>query len=186
MRFTETTLPGVLLVDLDKREDERGFFARLWCRDELERHGLNPNLVQCSVSFNHWQGTIRGMHWQAEPHAEAKLVRCLSGAIYDVALDLRPASPCFGNWFAAELTAENRRMLYIPEGCAHGFQTLTNDSEVLYLISTPFHAELSRGVRWDDPAFGIDWPLAPTRISERDRHYPNWAMARPTALAPSS
>jgi dTDP-4-dehydrorhamnose 3,5-epimerase len=171
MRYTETKLSGVILVDPERHEDERGFFARLWCRDELAQHGLNPQLAQCSVSNNRRKGTLRGMHYQAEPHAEAKFVQCIRGAIYDVALDLRRDSPSFGKWFAAELTAENRRMLYLPEGCAHGFQTLTDDCDVLYFISTPFHADLSRGVRWDDPAFQIEWPLPVSMISQRDQSY---------------
>lgn len=172
MKFTETTLPGVLIVDLERHEDERGFFARLWCKEELAALGLNADLAQCSISHNRKQGTLRGMHYQAEPHPEAKFVQCIRGAIYDVALDLRPASPSFRKWFVAELTADNRQLLYLPEGCAHGFQTLTDDSDVLYFISTPFHADLSRGVRWDDPAFGIHWPLPATIISARDQSYP--------------
>ena len=172
MKFTETTLPGVLIVDLERHEDERGFFARLWCQEDLAARGLNANLAQCSISHNRKQGTLHGMHYQAEPHPESKFVHCIRGAIHDVALDLRPGSPTYRKWFAAELTADNRRLLYLPEGCAHGFQTLTDDSDVLYFISTPFHADLSRGVRWNDPAFGIHWPLPVTVISSRDRGYP--------------
>ena len=171
MRYTETTLPGVFLVDLERHEDERGFFARLWCSQELTQRGLNAHLAQCSISNNRKKGTLRGMHYQAEPHPEAKLVQCIRGTIYDVALDLRPDSPTIGKWFAAELSADNRRMLFLPEGCAHGFQTLTDDCDVLYFISTPFHADLSRGVRWDDPAYGIRWPLPVSAISERDQSY---------------
>ncbi len=174
MRYTETTLPGVLLVDLERHQDERGFFARVWCREELAARGLNPNLAQCSISYNRKKGTLRGMHYQAEPHPEAKFVQCIRGAIYDVALDLRPNSPTFRKWYAAELSADNRRLLYLPEGCAHGFQTLTEDCDVLYFISTPFYPELARGVRWDDPAFGIRWPLPVSVISQRDRDYPLW------------
>lgn len=172
MRYTETILPGVLLVDLERHEDERGFFARLWCRDELIEHGLNSQLAQCSVSNNRRKGTLRGMHYQAEPHPETKFVQCIRGIIYDVALDLRPGSPTFRQWFAAELSADNRRMLYLPEGCAHGFQTLTDDCDVLYLISSTFHPDLARGVRWNDPAFGIHWPLPVSAMSARDRDYP--------------
>jgi dTDP-4-dehydrorhamnose 3,5-epimerase len=171
MRYTETTLPGVLLVDLERHEDERGFFARIWCREELAQRGLNSQLAQCSISANRKCGTLRGMHYQAEPHPEAKFVQCIRGAIYDVALDLRPTSPTYRKWFAAELTADNRRLLYVPEGCAHGFQTLSDDSDVLYFISTPFHADLSCGVRWDDPAFGIRWRLPVSVISLRDQSY---------------
>jgi dTDP-4-dehydrorhamnose 3,5-epimerase len=172
MRYTETTLPGVLLVDLERHEDERGFFARLWCRDELTQRGLGASLAQCSISHNHLKGTLRGMHYQVDPHPEAKFVQCIRGAIYDVALDLRRDSSTYGKWFAAELTADNRRLLYLPEGCAHGFQTLCDDSDVLYFISTPFHGDLSRGVRWDDPAYGIQWPFPVSVISARDRSYP--------------
>jgi dTDP-4-dehydrorhamnose 3,5-epimerase len=171
MRYTETPLPGVLLVDLERHEDERGFFARLWCRDELARRGLNSGIAQCSISHNRLKGTLRGMHYQSEPNPEAKFVQCIRGAIYDVALDLRLDSPAFGKWVAAQLTADNRRLLYLPEGCAHGFQTLSDDSDVLYLISTPFDADLARGIRWDDPAFGIQWPLPVSAISARDQSY---------------
>lgn len=172
MNFTETILPGVLVVDLERHEDDRGFFARVWCKEELLARVLNANLAQCSISNNRRKGTLRGMHYQAEPHPEAKFVQCIRGAIYDVALDLRRHSPTFERWFAVELSADNRRLLYLPEGCAHGFQTLTDDCDVLYFISTPFHADLSRGVRWDDPAFDINWPLPVSVISERDRGYP--------------
>jgi dTDP-4-dehydrorhamnose 3,5-epimerase len=177
MRFLDTPLAGVRIVEPERKHDERGFFARLWCRDELSACGLCPELAQSSVSYNRRRGTVRGMHWQAEPFAEAKLVRCTRGAIQDVALDLRAGSATFGRWFAAELSADNHRQLYIPEGCAHGFQTLTDDAEVLYLISVPFHPELSRGVRWDDPAFNIEWPLPVSVIAERDRTYPLWREA---------
>ena len=166
-------MPGAYLIEPERREDERGFFARAWCRDEFEAHGLNANLVQCNISFNTKKGTLRGMHYQAAPHAEAKLVRCTMGAIYDVIIDLRPASPTFKRWFAAELTAENRRMLYIPEGFAHGLQTLQDNSEVFYQMSAYYAPEYSRGVRWNDPAFGIEWPAADPAyiITEKDRSY---------------
>ena len=183
MRYTETTLPGVLLVDLERHEDERGFFARLWCQKELAERGLNPNLSQCSISANCAAGTLRGMHYQAQPHPEAKFVQCIRGSIYDVALDLRTNSPTFGKWFAAELTADSRRMLYLPEGCAHGFQTLADDSDVLYFISTPFYPDLSRGVRWNDPAFRIDWPKPIQLISERDRKFPLWTEPIPATTS---
>lgn len=173
MKFTATPIPGVWLTDMERHEDERGWFARSWCAEEFAARGLNPRLVQCSVSFNKKKGTLRGMHWQAAPHEEVKLVRCMRGAIYDVALDLRPGSPTFRNWFAAELTVENGHALYIPEGCAHGFQTLADDSEVFYQISHPWHQDYARGVRWNDPAFGIQWPDAAERhLSVRDQTYP--------------
>ncbi len=173
MLFTETNLRGVWIVDLERREDERGFFARSWCRDEFAAHGLNPALVQCNISFNKRKGTLRGMHYQAAPHEEAKLVRCTAGAIYDVAVDLRPGSATFRQWMSVELTAQNRRMLYISEGLAHGFQTLEAETEVFYQMFESYHPESARGVRWNDPAFGIDWPAASERLlSERDRSYP--------------
>lgn len=171
MTFHETKLPGVFEIHLNPRADERGFFARSWCQKEFEAHGLNPRIVQCSVSFNARKGTLRGMHDQVAPHAETKLLRCTAGAIYDVVIDLRPQSPTFKQWIAATLTAENRRMLYVPEGCAHGFLTLENATEVFYQMSEFYHPEQSRGVRWNDPAFGIVWPERVEVISERDRTY---------------
>ena len=172
MVFLSTNLPGVYLIEPERHEDERGFFARTWCQREFEAHGLNPRLAQCSVSFNHKKGTLRGMHYQAASYQEAKLVRCTRGAIYDVALDLRQGSPTFKKWVAAELTEENRRMLYLPEGVAHGFLTLQDNAEVFYQIAEVFHPEAARGVRWNDPAFAITWPLVPECISPRDSSYP--------------
>ena len=163
------------MLDLERFEDDRGFFARTYCREEFAAHGLNPDLAQCSVSFNLARGTLRGMHFQAAPHEEDKLVRCTQGAIYDVLVDLRPASPTFKRWLGAELSAENRRSLYIPAGLAHGFLTATPNAEVYYQISTPYHPDSARGVRWDDPAFGIEWPEEPIVISERDANYPDFA-----------
>jgi dTDP-4-dehydrorhamnose 3,5-epimerase len=174
MIFQKTSIDGVLEIRIERRQDERGFFARTWCQDEFQRSGLNPNLAQCSISFNARKGTLRGLHYQAAPHAEDKLVRCTRGAIYDVAVDLRPASPTFKKWFGIELNAENRSMLYVPEGCAHGFLTLAEDSEIFYQMSEPYYPELSRGVRWDDPAFAVPWPSPVEVISERDRTYPDF------------
>ena len=175
MLFTETELEGVFIIEPKRIEDERGFFARTWCQQEFEAHGLNPRLVQCSLSFNARKGTLRGMHYQAAPHAEAKLIRCTMGAIYDVALDLRPASATFKQWVAAELTAKNRRMLYIPEGLAHGFQTLTDGAEVFYQMSELYHPQSARGVLWNDPAFAIEWPPSESRtMSKRDSSHPAW------------
>lgn len=172
MIFTPTKLAGVWLVDPERREDERGWFARTWCAEEFRQRGLNPGLSQCSISHNRHRGTLRGMHYQAPPHEEAKLVRCTRGSMYDVALDLRPGSATFRQWVAVELTAENGRALYIPAGCAHGFQTLADNTEVLYQIAGEHHPASGRGVRWDDPAFGIVWPLpAATILNERDRSY---------------
>lgn len=174
MIFHTTAVEGVFLIEPERIADERGFFARTWCGREFADHGLNPALAQCSVSFNHRQGTLRGMHFQVAPHAEAKLVRCTMGAIYDVALDLRPASPTFLRYVAAPLSAANRQMLYIPEGCAHGFLTLEDNTEVLYQISADYAPQAARGVRWNDPAFGIVWPDEVRVIAERDRTYPDF------------
>lgn len=177
MIFQETKLPGVFEIQLEPLPDDRGFFARSWCQKEFEDHALNPNVVQCNVSFNTRKGTLRGMHYQAAPGAEAKLVRCTSGSIYDVVIDLRPQSPTFKNWIAAVLTSERRNMIYVPEGCAHGFLTLEDKTEVFYQMSEFYSPELSRGVRWDDPAFRIAWPATVEMISERDRTYPDFEPA---------
>jgi len=174
MIFIETRLKGAFIIESERLEDERGFFGRTWCQHEFEAQGLNPRLVQCNISFNKKKGTLRGMHYQVAPYEEAKLVRCTMGAIYDVIIDLRPTSPTFKQWVAVELTAENRRMLYIPEGLAHGFQTLEDDTEVFYQMSEFYHPECARGVRWDDPAFGVVWPDDVRFISDRDRQYPDF------------
>jgi dTDP-4-dehydrorhamnose 3,5-epimerase len=173
MRFTETKVAGAFLVEPEPVADERGFFARTWCREEFADHGLNPELAQANISFSHRRGTLRGLHLQAPPHAEAKLVRCTRGAIFDVAVDLRPGSPTYLAWSGAELTDANRAMLYVPEGCAHGFLTLTDASEVAYQMSAPYAPAAARGVRWNDPAFGIEWPGEVLVINERDRSYPD-------------
>ncbi|HZB93934.1 MAG TPA: dTDP-4-dehydrorhamnose 3,5-epimerase [Stellaceae bacterium] len=175
MIFTPARLAGLMLVELEPHRDERGWFARAWCAREFAEHGLDPGLAQASLSFNHRRGTLRGLHYQRPPHAEAKLVRCLSGALWDVAVDLRPGSPTRGRWEAFELSAANRRALYIPAGFAHGFQTLAPDTEILYLISA-FHApEAAAGLRHDDPAFAISWPLPVAAISPRDTAWPAFA-----------
>jgi dTDP-4-dehydrorhamnose 3,5-epimerase len=174
VRFAETELAGAYLIDIDKMEDERGFFARTFCHDEFAAHGLRPVFVQCNVSFNTRRGTLRGLHLQHAPHEEAKLVRCARGAIYDVIVDLRINSPTHGRWIAEELTADNGRMLYIPEGCAHGFQTLEDNSEVFYQMSEAYHPESVGGLRWSDPAFAIRWPLANPIVSQRDATYPDF------------
>ncbi len=173
MLFTRTSIDGAFVVEPEPISDERGFFARTWCQREFKAHGLNSELVQCNLSFNRRKGTLRGMHYQAAPHQEAKLVRCTTGAIYDVAIDLRPTSPTFGAHTAAVLDAANRRMLYIPEGCAHGFLTLQDGTEVAYQMSAFYVPEADRGVRFDDPAFGIRWPDEVRVISQRDRSYPD-------------
>ena len=177
MIFHETRLRGVFEIAIEPHRDERGFFARTWCRREFEQSGLNPELVQCSISFNHRKGTLRGLHYQADPYPECKLVRCTRGSIYDVAVDLRPASPTFRQWVGVRLTARRRNMLYIPAGCAHGLLTLTDNSEVLYHISESYHPDLARGVRWNDPAFAIAWPAEPVVLAERDRTYPDFQPA---------
>ena len=161
-------------IRLEPRVDERGFFARTWCRKEFDANGLNSQLVQCNLSANTQKGTLRGMHYQAAPHTEAKLVHCLRGAIYDVVLDLRPGSASYKQWFGKILDAEQHNMLYIPEGCAHGFLTLADNTEVFYQMSEFYEPAAARGVRWDDPAFGIAWPESVKMISERDRSYPDF------------
>jgi dTDP-4-dehydrorhamnose 3,5-epimerase len=178
MIFSQTKLAGVLEIGIDPNTDERGFFARSWCQREFEDRGLNPRLVQCNVSYNENKGTLRGLHYQASPYPEAKLVRCTNGAIYDVAVDLRPQSPTFMNWFGAELSSKNHKSIYIPEGCAHGFLTLEDETEVFYQMSEFYHPELSRGVRWDDRAFQILWPAPVEVISDRDRTYPNFELLK--------
>jgi dTDP-4-dehydrorhamnose 3,5-epimerase len=174
MIFKELKLTGAFAIDPERVEDERGFFARTWCQREFEAHHLNPRLVQCSISFNDRKGTLRGMHFQASPRQETKLVRCTRGAIYDVILDLRPPSATFRQFVAVELTSENRRMIYIPEGFAHGFQTLEDNSEVAYQMSEFWAPECSRGVRWNDPAFDIYWPPAERIIAAKDQAYPDF------------
>jgi len=176
--FSPTPLAGAWLVDLDRREDARGFFARTWCRQEFEAQGLDTRLVQCSMSRNLRRGTLRGMHWQAAPHEEVKLVRCSRGAIWDVIIDLRPGSPTHARHFAVELTAESGRALYIPAGCAHGFVTLVDDSDVVYQMSEYYEPAAGRGVRWNDPAFGIAWPVTNPILHERDAHYPDYVPGR--------
>jgi dTDP-4-dehydrorhamnose 3,5-epimerase len=174
MRFHRTKLPAVFEIHLDPKVDDRGFFARCWCLEEFQSNGLEPGLVQCSISFNTRAGTLRGMHYQAEPFAEAKLVRCTKGSIYDVVIDLRRNSPAFKSWVGVILTAAERNMLYVPQGCAHGFLTLQDETEVFYQISALYDSESARGVRWNDPAFQIAWPEEVKVISQRDQTYPNF------------
>jgi dTDP-4-dehydrorhamnose 3,5-epimerase len=176
MIFTETELEGAFVIEPERLEDERGFFARTWCQREFQAHELNPRLVQCSISFNKKKGTLRGMHYQVPPYEETKLVCCTMGAIHDVIIDLRTHSRTFKRWVAVELTAQNRRALYIPEGLAHGFQTLEDNTEVFYQMSEFYHPEASRGVRWNDPAFRIVWPNDIIVISDKDREYPDLAL----------
>jgi dTDP-4-dehydrorhamnose 3,5-epimerase len=175
MKFLPLELGGAYLIELEPHRDERGFFARTWCREELEAHGLDPEIAQCSLSRNERAGTLRGLHFQRPPQAETKLVHCARGAIFDVIVDLRPGSPTCAWWFGAELTEERGNAMYVPEGFAHGFQTLTDNVDVLYMISRPYAPAAAGGVRWDDPAFQIDWPEAAERtISDRDRGWPDY------------
>lgn len=175
MIFTPLALAGAYQIDLEPRTDERGFFARVFCADEFATHGLPTEVKQSNLSHNRHAGTVRGMHYQSAPHAEAKLVSCVRGAIYDVLVDLRPDSPTFCRWVGIELTAENRRQVFIPEGFAHGFQTLTDDCDVFYQMFAFYHPASARGVRWDDPAFGIVWRAgAGAHLSDRDRSYPDF------------
>jgi len=175
MIFTETDLKGAFVVDIEKHQDERGFFARSWCWREFEALGLNPKLAQCNISFNPHKGTLRGMHYQAKPFEEAKLVRCTRGSLHDVIVDLRSDSPSYKKSLGVVLTAENRRMLYVPQGFAHGFLTLENDTEVFYQISEFYMPESQRGFRWNDPAIAITWPAEVEFISDRDRNFPDFS-----------
>lgn len=176
MRFVQTPLNGAWVIDLDLLGDERGWFARTFDAEEFAARGLKADVVQCNASFNARRGTLRGMHYQAEPHGESKLVRCVRGAVFDVAVDLRAGSPTLCGWHGVELSAENRLAFYIPPGLAHGFQTLSDDAEVLYQMGHPYVPEAARGVRWDDPAFAIEWPDVdgPRIVSERDSAYPDY------------
>ena len=175
MKFAPTTLPGAWLIDIERLEDDRGFFARTFCQEEFRERGLRSSFVQSNLSSNSRKGTLRGMHFQAKPHEEAKVVCCTRGAAYDVIVDLRRDSPAFGRWQAFELDERNRRMVYIPEGVAHGFQALEDGTDLLYLMSQAHHPDLGRGVRWNDPAFGIDWPLREPIVSPRDAAWPDFA-----------
>ena len=174
MIFTETDLSGAFVVDIEKREDTRGFFARGWCANEFKVNGLTERIVQSNISFNHKRGTLRGMHYQQAPYEEAKLVRCTRGAIYDVIIDLRPGSPTFKKWIGVELTCENHRMLYVPETFGHGFITLEDATEVMYHVSQFYTPNAERGIRWNDPVFGVEWPLEPAVISDKDAGWPDF------------
>lgn len=174
MIFSELKLRGAYIIDIERLEDERGFFARSWCQREFEEHGLNPRLAQCNISFNSKEGTLRGMHYQARPFEEAKLVRCTMGSVYDVIVDLRPDSTSFKQHIGVALTTDNRKMLYVPEGFAHGFLTLESNTEVFYQMSEFYAPDHARGFRWNDPAFAIRWPGEIRTISDRDRKYPDF------------
>ena len=179
MVFTETGLAGAFLIDIEPHEDERGFFARIWCRREFEAHGLKCDFVQGNISRNRTRGTLRGMHYQDHPHQEAKLVRCARGAVYDVIIDLRPESPTFLRHASTVLSEDNCRAFYVPEGFAHGFLTLTDGAELVYLMSEFYAPSANRGVRWNDPSFAIQWPEPVVVISERDRSFPDFKIEDP-------
>jgi dTDP-4-dehydrorhamnose 3,5-epimerase len=174
MIFNKTPFEGIYLIDVERHQDERGFFARTWCWKDFEEHGLNPRVVQCNLSYNKMRGTLRGMHYQAAPYEEAKLVSCTQGAIFDVIIDLHPDSPTFKKYLSVVLSAEVHNMLYVSEGFAHGFLTLTENTNVYYQMSEYYAPEYARGVRWNDPAFGIEWPEEVNVISERDANYPDF------------
>lgn len=174
MKFGETQLPGAYIIDLERREDSRGFFSRVWCQKEFEQHGLASTVVQANTSFNVRAGTLRGMHYQAAPYQEIKLVRCTRGALYDVIIDLRPDSATYKRWIGVELTAENCRMLYVPANFAHGFITLEDNTDVHYLVSEFYTPGYERGLRWNDPAFGIEWPYTIAVISDKDAGWPDF------------
>lgn len=177
MKFHPTRLQDAYTVEIEKRGDDRGFFARVFCENEFDQAGLAPKFVQVNNSLSAKKGTLRGMHYQLPPKAEVKLVRCIRGALWDAILDLRPNTPTFGKWFGAELTAENRLMMYVPRGFAHGMVTLTDDTEALYLVSEFYGPEQERGVRWNDPKFAISWPVEPTEISPKDANWPDFDPA---------
>jgi len=174
--YIETRLKGAFIIEPERLKDERGFFARTFCQREFEERCLNPKVVQCNISFNREKGTLRGMHYQVSPYEEAKLVRCTKGAIYDVIIDLRPNSITFKEWQASDLTDQNHKMLFVPEGFAHGFQVLEDDSEVSYQMSQFYHPECAKGIRWNDPAFGIKWPIDKIIISNKDNSYDYWKI----------
>lgn len=176
MIFDETTIAGVWVIEPERIVDERGFFARVWDAAEFDRRGLDPRLVQSNIAFTNARGTLRGLHYQVSPHEEVKLVRCVAGTIFDVAVDLRPTSPTFRGWLGVELSAENRRAFYVPEGCAHGFLSLADGCEVLYQMSAPHVPAAARGVRYDDPAFGICWPEPIVVVNDRDRGFPDFEI----------
>jgi dTDP-4-dehydrorhamnose 3,5-epimerase len=182
--FSAARIAGAWLIDIEQLGDERGFFARTWCQRELTAHGLDAGIAQESISWNRHKGTTRGLHFQRPPHDEVKIVRCTRGAIFDVIIDIRPDSPTFRHWQGVELSADNHRAFYVPKGCAHGFQTLADETEVAYVISAFYAPEAAAGYRYNDPAFGISWPLPVTIISENDLRWPDFSVK--TALAPAT
>lgn len=178
MIFKTTKLDGAYIIEPERLSDDRGFFARVWCQDEFAKHGLETTMLQSNISYNRRRGTLRGMHFQRPPHAEVKIVRCTAGAVYDVIIDLRQGSPTFTEWIGVDLSAENRRMLYVPHGFAHGYITRTDDAEVLYQVSASYAPEAEGGVRYDDPAFGIEWPVSVEMLSDKDA---SWSDFQSTA-----
>ena len=178
MKFVATAVAGSYLVEQSPHGDDRGFFARVWCASEFAAQGLSASFVQCNESHSRRRGTLRGLHYQAAPYGEVKLVRCIRGSIFDVLVDVRPGSPTYRRWFGAELTAANRTMLYVPEGCAHGYLTLEDDSAVMYPVTREYHAAAERGIRWNDPAFAIAWPdVGPFVLSAKDQSWPDYVKA---------
>jgi dTDP-4-dehydrorhamnose 3,5-epimerase len=176
MAFVETAVEGAFILEPEPKTDHRGFFARIWCQDELESRGLIASFVQCNSSFSHRRGTLRGLHYQGAPHEEVKLIQCVRGAIFDVVLDVRPGSRTFGRWIGTELTDDNRKLVYVPKGCAHGYLTLRDGAEVIYPVTALYHPEVEHGIRWDDPRFGIEWPaVGPLTMSDKDRQWPDFA-----------
>lgn len=175
MRFVETSIDGAWLVELEPRGDDRGFFARMWCETTFAERGLNGRFVQSNCAFSRYRGTLRGLHGQAAPHGEVKLMRCVRGSVFDVVVDVRLGSPTYRQWFGAVLSADNRQMLYVPEGCAHGYQSLEDDTEVVYPVSAAYMPSAEFGIRWDDPAFAIEWPEPVRHISEKDAGWPDYA-----------
>jgi dTDP-4-dehydrorhamnose 3,5-epimerase len=181
MTFVETSIEGAWLVELEPRSDERGFFARVWCEEEFAARGLNARFVQCNTAFSRHRGTIRGLHYQADPHGEVKLMRCIRGSVFDVVVDVRRDSSTYLHWWGIELSEENRRMVYVPAGCAHGYQTLRDDTEVMYPVSSPYTPTAERGVRWNDPLFAIRWPDVPARhVSPKDASWADFVADRLT------
>jgi dTDP-4-dehydrorhamnose 3,5-epimerase len=176
MIFVETPIAGAYVIEPERREDDRGFFARIFCRNEFAQHGLKTEMMQANTGFSRRKGTLRGLHFQRAPHAEVKVVRCTSGSMHDVIVDLRPDSPTWKQWFGVELSQQNRKMLYVPEGCAQGYITLADDTEMYYLASEFYSPETASGVRFDDPQFGIQWPAAMTVISKQDREWPDYSI----------
>ena len=174
MRFEETSLPGVFVIELDRHADDRGWFARGWCRKEFAAHGLSTELAQCNLSHNTKRGTLRGIHWQSEPHGEAKVIRCVAGSAFDVAIDLRPESPTYLSHFSTEISAANNRAVFLPEGIAHGFQSLCDETTLFYQMSCPYVLAAASGLRWNDPTFNIDWPIADPIMSDRDQNLPEF------------